>query len=56
MRLKDRSRPLDLDQHHHGSRNRRWSGRMHRNAERAMVGVGFQRMNVCNLHDGQKRQ
>ena len=56
VRLKNRRRPLDLHQHHFGSRNCHRSRRLHRNAQRAMVGVGFQRMDVRNLHYSQKRE
>jgi hypothetical protein len=54
--LKNRGRALDLDQHHFGGRNRHRGRRMHRNAQRAMIGIGFQRMDVRNLHHGQKRE
>jgi hypothetical protein len=56
VRLKNRGRALDLHQNHGGNRNRHRSRRMHRNAQRAMVGVGFQRVHVRNLDDGQKRK
>ena len=40
----------DHDQHDHDGHNR-----VHRDAQRAVVGIAIRRMDVYNLSDGQKR-
>jgi hypothetical protein len=54
MGLKNWRWPLNLHQHDNRGRNRHRNRRMHRNAQRAMVGVGIHRMNVRHLYNGQK--
>ena len=54
MCLNDGRRTLDLDQHHFGCRYRDRGCRMHRNAQRAMVGIGIHRMHMRYLHHGQQ--
>jgi hypothetical protein len=56
VRFKYRGRTLDLDQHHHGSGHRNGRRRMHRNAQRAMVGIGVYRVDVRHLDYSQQAQ
>jgi hypothetical protein len=56
MRYKNRGRALELHQNNDRRRNRNRRRGMHHNAEWAMVGIRFHRMNVRNLDHGQKRQ
>jgi hypothetical protein len=51
-----RGSSLKLHQHHYGSGHRHRRRGMHRNAQRAMVGIGIYRVNVDYLHHGQKHQ
>ena len=55
-RLKNRSAGLDLDQNYCGSGNRYGRGRVHHDAERAMIGIGFHRMHVRHLDKSQQRK
>jgi len=55
-RFKNRGHCFDLDQHDHGSRHRNGRGCVHDDAQRAMVGVALDRVEVRHLDDGQQRQ
>lgn len=51
-----RSGGLDLNQHDHRSHDRDRRGGMHRDAQRAMICIAFERMHVRYLHHSQQRQ
>jgi hypothetical protein len=53
---KDRRRDSYSDQDDRDGSCRDRCGRMHDNAQRAMVSCGLDRMNVCDLNQGQKRK
>lgn len=55
-RLKNRSGGFDLDENDRRSHNRDRRSRMHRDAQRTMVGIAFERMDVRHLDHGQQRQ
>jgi hypothetical protein len=55
-RLKYRGGDFDLDENDDRSHNRDRRRRMHRDAQRAMVGIAFERMHVRHLDHGQQRQ
>jgi hypothetical protein len=55
-RSEDRGRRFDLDQGDHCSRYCDGRGCMHDNAQRAMVGVALNRMDVRHLDYGQQRK
>lgn len=55
-RLKNRGRGLNLDQYDNSSRHRDRRCSMHHNAERAVVGIAFERVHVRHLDHGQQRQ
>jgi hypothetical protein len=56
LRFKRCGGTLNLDQHHHGSRNRNRRRRMHGNAQRAMVGIRVDRMDVRHLRHGEQSE
>jgi hypothetical protein len=56
MRLKNRRGGLDVDQDNHGCRNGYRRCRVHHDAQRAVVGIGIERVNVGHLGHGQERQ
>ena len=53
-RFKNRNRPPDLDENRDRCRNRYGNNGVHGNAQRAVVCVGLQRMDVRDLHHGQQ--
>lgn len=55
-RLSNRFWGSDSDQDHDGRGNRNRRRGVHRNAQRAMVGIVVQRMNVRHLDQGHHRQ
>jgi len=55
-RLEYRRRRFNLDQNDHGSRYRNGRGCVHDDAQRAMVGVALNGMDVRHLNDGQQRK
>jgi len=55
-RFKSWAATLHLDQHNYGSRHRNGRGRMHDDAQLAMVGIALERMRVRHLDHRQQRQ
>jgi len=55
-RLKNKGAGLDLNQDDNGRGNGHGRCRVHQDAQRAVVGVAFERVNVGHLHHGQQRQ
>lgn len=53
---KYRGRGLDMDQHNHCRDNGNRGGRLHRDAQGAMVGIRFQRVHMRHLDHNQQRQ
>jgi hypothetical protein len=56
MRLDYRRSSLDLNQDNNGCGNCNRCRRVHHDAQRAIVGICVERVNVRNLHHGQQRQ
>jgi hypothetical protein len=55
-RLKEGLGRPDLNQHDHRGHYGDGRCRVHDDAQRAMVGIAFERMGVCNLGHGKQRQ
>ena len=53
---KNRGRGLNLDEHNHCRDDGDRCSRLHRDAQRAMVGIRLQRVHVRHLDHSQKRQ
>jgi hypothetical protein len=56
LRFEDRGRRLELDQNNDCCRDRNGRGGMHDNAQRAVVCVTLNRMDVRDLDHGEERQ
>ena len=54
-RLKNWRSSLNVDQHNHSRDGRNRRGRLHRDAQRAMAGIAFDRMHMRHLSHGQQR-
>jgi len=52
-RFEHRGRRFDLDQYDHGSRHRNGRGRVHDDAQLAMVGIALSGMDVRHLDHGE---
>jgi hypothetical protein len=52
----NRSRSADPDQDNHHGGHRDGRGRVHDDAQRAVIGVGVEGVDVRHLHHGQKRE
>jgi hypothetical protein len=55
-RLDQRLRPSDPDEDDQDGNDRNRRGRVHRNAQLTMVGIGVERMDVRHLDHGEQRQ
>jgi hypothetical protein len=55
-RFKNRGRRFKLDQNDHGCRYGNGSGCVHDNAQRTVIGVSLNRVNVCDLNHGEERE
>jgi hypothetical protein len=56
VRLKDGRGTSHLNQNHDWRVDCDWDCRMHGDAERAMIGVGIDLVNVRHLNDGKQRE
>lgn len=55
-RFENRNRHSHLNKNRDGRRKCNRNNGMHRDAQRAVVCIGFQRMDVRDLHHGQQRE